>query len=149
MDEVVDNEYQLWPQDKLPLGTLPCSNNPEDLQSLNRSECYKGWTADTSLVPNFKSSKCHPYSSCDNQTCGDCNQLHTDGTYKHLTTDPWCVYTSHFPHEAFSNGTVFEMFMGTCLALMHGMSNLEIWVIAHRTKLDQWRTGADGNMPSF
>lgn len=24
-----------------PLGTLPCSNNPMDLHSLDRSECYK------------------------------------------------------------------------------------------------------------
>ena len=64
-------------------------------ESLNRSECYKGWTAYTSLVPDIKSSQCHPY--CDNQTCRDCKQLHTDGNYKPLTKDPWwCI-----PHTSY------------------------------------------------
>lgn len=87
MDEEIDNEYQLWPEGQAALlVTLPCSNNPGDLQSLNRFDCYKGWTAYTSLVPNIKSSQCHHY--CDNQTCRDCKQLHTDGNYKPLTKDP-------------------------------------------------------------
>lgn len=101
----------------VPLGTLPCSNNPvdyecEEIISAARPGVHIYLLGLISNPPSLT-----PYSSCGNQACGGCKPASQWCKLKHLTTDPGCLPT--ISYRWISLTVQFGMLMGTHLALMH------------------------------
>lgn len=94
----VDNEYQLWPQDKLYHWEYYLVQIILGFRVWIDLSATKIGLAYTPLVLISNLLSVAPY--CGDQTCGSYTQ--------HLTTDlPW-MYTAHFLYEGFSNGTMWD-----------------------------------------